>query len=206
MNHIIKQKSIISLILILLLSGTLPVQSQEQQHLNEFVRQSRTIVSNFSFALIRRCEMEVESIGLYAATEVCRITAPQVYYEYSVRNNIILNLVSLQPRNPVTGHADAWEQAGLLKMQKMLANGYPAKEIEIVELVQEPAQRYYRYMKPMIATEFCLQCHGTEQYISKDAADSMEFFYPNDKAMGYQLGDLIGAVSIKKIDNTSVKK
>lgn len=207
MNHT-KNKLISSLSLLLLFCGAIPVQAQEPK-LDEFANQSRRVAANFSATIIRRCEIEVETIGLYAATEVCRITAPQVYYEYSVKNNIILKLVSLNPRNIVTGHADAWEQAGLQKMQKMQKmynNGHQAKEIEIVELVQEPAQTYYRYMSPMFATPFCLKCHGTEKDITREAADSIRSFYPNDKSTGYRLGDLMGAVSIKKVYSPPAEK
>ncbi len=186
------------LLALLILLCANPLQAQEPK-LDEFARQSRNITTNFMASLIRTCEFEVESIGLYAAAEVCRITAPQVYYEYSIKHNIILNLVSLNPRNVVTGHADAWEQAGLLKMQKMLKKGHQPDELEIVELVQEPAERYYRYMKPMIATPFCLKCHGTKKDIDSEVVNSIKFFYPQDKSFGYLLGDLMGAVSIKKV-------
>ncbi|MBE9526392.1 MAG: DUF3365 domain-containing protein [Proteobacteria bacterium] len=197
MNHDKKQNLITNLILLISLSAGIPVWAQEP-NLDEFTKQSRRVAANFSATIIRKCELEVQSIGLYAATEVCRITAPQIYYEFSVKNNIVLNLVSLNPRNIITGHADAWEQAGLQKMQKMLKNGHQPKEVEIVELVQEPAKTYYRYMSPMIATPFCLKCHGTEKDIAEEAVSSIKSFYPNDKSIGYRLGDLIGAISIKK--------
>lgn len=98
----------------------------------------------------------------------------------------------------VTGHADAWEQAGLLKMKKMIKDGEKASDIEIIELVKEPAETYYRYMAPMIATPFCLKCHGKEKDIDNSVASSIDFLYPEDEATGYDLGDLMGAISIKK--------
>ncbi|MCK4825749.1 DUF3365 domain-containing protein [bacterium] len=185
-----------SLLLLLLLSAIIPVQAQDPD-LDKFTQETREIVSNFTASLIRRCEIEIESIGLHAATEICRITAPQVYYEYSVKHKIILNLVSLTPRNVVTGHADVWEQAGLLKIQKM-TNIDQTSKIEIVELVQEPAATYYRYMSPLFATSFCLKCHGKKTELDRGISSSIEFLYPEDKAMGYALGDLMGAISIKK--------
>ena len=78
-----------SLLLLLLLSATIPVRAQDPD-LDKFTQETREIVSNFTTSLIRRCEIEIESIGLHAATEICRITAPQVYYEYSVKHKIIL--------------------------------------------------------------------------------------------------------------------
>ena len=198
MNHSRKHKFITSLLILLSLSTAHQGLAQDPA-LEDFTLQSRSITANFTAALIRTCELEVESLGLHAATEVCRITAPQVYYEHSIKNHIILNLVSLNPRNPVTGHADACEQAGLLKMQQLLDQGHNPDTIEIAALVKEPAETYYRYMKPMIATPFCLKCHGTEQHLSRDLVNTIKHFYPDDHSFGYQLGELMGAVSIKKI-------
>jgi hypothetical protein len=197
MNHTNKQSLISRVLVLLLFSASFTVQADDSG-LDVFIKQTRVIVSDFTASLIRRCEIEIESIGLHAAAEICRITAPQVYYEYSVKNNIILNLVSLTPRNAVTGHADAWEQAGLLQMKKMIKDGENTSDIEIVELVKEPATTYYRYMSPLIATPFCLKCHGKEKDIDASAASSLEFMYPQDEAMGYDLGELMGAISIKK--------
>jgi hypothetical protein len=193
-----KTKPLISSVLgLLLFTAGFTVQADDAD-LDLFIKQTRVIVSDFTASLIRRCEIEIESIGLHAAAEICRITAPQVYYEYSVKNKIILNLVSLTPRNAVTGHADAWEQAGLLKMEKLIKDGENTSNIEIVELVKEPAATYYRYMSPLVATPFCLKCHGKEKEINNSAASSIEFMYPQDEAMGYDLGELMGAISIKK--------
>jgi hypothetical protein len=184
--------------LISLLVASTAMAEADASGLDKFSNETRVIVADFTASLIRRCEMEIESIGLHAATEVCRITAPQVYYEYSIKNDIILNLVSLTPRNAVTGHADAWEQAGLLKMQEMLKQGVDSGKIEIIELVKEPAASYYRYMSPLIATPFCLKCHGETTQLDKSAETSIDFLYPTDKAKGYKLGDILGAVSVKK--------
>lgn len=196
MNYLNIKSIISSLLFLLFLPGNTALA--EDADLDTFVKQTRVIVSDFTASLLRRCEIEIESIGLHAATEICKISAPQVYYEYSIKNKIILNLVSLTPRNKVHGHADAWEQAGLLKMEKMLKEGKKTSDIEIIELVKEPAATYYRYMSPLVATSFCLQCHGKSKDISTNAASSIEFLYPQDEAMGYELGDLIGAISIKK--------
>lgn len=80
-----KRKSLISSLLILLFfSGAFSLRA-EDSGLDVFVKQTRVIVSNFTASLIRRCEIEIESVGMHAAAEICRITAPQVYYEYSVK-------------------------------------------------------------------------------------------------------------------------
>jgi hypothetical protein len=186
-----------NLLILLLLSSLVPVQAQELE-LEEFTMQSRKNAANFLSAIKRARSLEIDTIGLPSTLETCRHHAPQLYYEHSVKNNIMIRRVSLAPRNPVTGSADAWEQAGLLKMQKMLTEGGKVGEMEIVELVQEPTEEYYRYLKPIVAEPDCLKCHGTEKDISKEAANAIKLFYPKDRATNYKDCDLIGAVSIKR--------
>jgi len=191
-----------ALVILLLLSSVVPALAQDLE-LEEFAIQSRKNAADFMSALKRTRKLEIETVGLFSTLETCRHHAPQLYYEYSVKNNIMLRRVSLAPRNPVTGSADAWEQAGLLKMQKMLKEGGKANKMEIIELVEEPAEQYYRYLKPIVAEEDCLKCHGTEKDISKEAADAIKLFYPKDRATGYKDCDLIGAVSIKREKSTA---
>ena len=191
-----------NLLILLLLSSVVPALAQELE-LEEFTMQSRKNAAYFISSLERTRRLEIETVGLFSTLETCRHHAPQLYNEHSVKNNIILRRVSLAPRNPVTGSADAWEQAGLLKMQKMLKEGGKANDMEIVELVQEPAEQYYRYLKPIVVDADCLKCHGTEKDISKEAADAIKLFYPKDRAAGYKECDLIGAVSIKREKSTA---
>jgi len=197
MTYSSKKNKIGSLLILLSLSSFVPVLAQDFE-LEEFTMQSRENAADFLSAIKRARSLEIETIGLIPTIETCRHHAPQLYYEHSVKNNILIHRVSLAPRNPVTGSADAWEQAGLLKMQKMLKMGGKANEIEIVELVQDPAGEYYRYLKPIVAEEGCLKCHGTEKDISQDAANALKLFYPKDKAINYKACDLMGAVSIKR--------
>jgi hypothetical protein len=192
-----KKSQITSLLILLFLSSFVPVQAQELA-LEEFTIQSRKNAANFLSAIKRARSLEIETIGLPSTLETCRHHAPQLYYEHSVKNNIMIRRVSLVPRNPVTGSADAWEQAGLIKMQKMLKEGGKPNKMEVVELVQDPAGEYYRYLKPIVVEAACLKCHGTEKDISQDTASAIKLFYPKDKAINYKVCDLIGAVSIKR--------
>lgn len=185
-------------LLILLLSATgIPLHADESE-LEAFIKECRMNVDGFRAILKRTRRLEIEAIGLSVTSEMCRITAPQLYHEFSIGNEIMLRRVSLRPRNIIVGHADAWEQAGLLHLQKLKNDGHNIAEIDIAELVTEPAGQYFRYQSPILVEEGCLKCHGKEKDIDSDTARSLMIHYPNDNATGYQTGDLIGAISIKK--------
>ena len=54
------------------------------------------------------------------------------------------------------------------------------------------------YLKPILVQAPCLSCHGPFEQIGPDVKQILQTKYPDDKATGYQLDDLRGAVSIKK--------
>jgi hypothetical protein len=45
--------------------------------------------------------------------------------------------------------------------------------------------------------EMCLQCHGTENHISKIVSEKLTELYPNDLAVDYDKGDFRGAIRIQ---------
>jgi hypothetical protein len=162
---------------------------------------ARQDAARFKSTMTKTRRMEIETLGKSATSSVCKMTAPRIYHEYSSRYNIVLRRVSLRPRNAVSGHADAWEQAGLLAMQQKLADGVDTGKIEIAELVKEPAGESFRYLSPIYVEPGCLACHGTENEIDPETLRTIRLNYPDDKATGYSVGDLIGAVSIiRRID------
>jgi hypothetical protein len=54
----------------------------------------------------------------------------------------------------------------------------------------------FRYMKAIPTAELCVACHGAE--IPPDVAAKLEELYPQDKARGFQPGDIRGAFTITR--------
>jgi len=62
-------------------------------------------------------------------------------------------------------------------------------------LVERVSEEKFKFYKPlMMDKEVCLKCHG----ILKDSAlkEEISARYPNDKAMGYKMNDLRGAIVV----------
>jgi len=70
---------------------------------------------------------------------------------------------------------------------------------EYVEIVQEGEFRYLRYLKPIVLQAECINCHGSEADIMPEVKQLIAQEYTDDKAVGYRIGDLRGAVSLKKV-------
>ena len=69
---------------------------------------------------------------------------------------------------------------------------------DAVEVVTEPAGRYFRYMKAIPMGQPCLPCHGPVATLSEGVKAQLAAEYPHDRAVDYQIGQVRGAVSIKK--------
>ena len=64
--------------------------------------------------------------------------------------------------------------------------------------MQEDGRAVYRYMRALPTQELCLGCHGTDDRLSPAVKARLAALYPDDKAVGYGLGQIRGAMTIKK--------
>jgi hypothetical protein len=168
-----------------------PIQAAEIEPL-------RTAASALAEQLGSVLRSELERGGAAAAVKVCRDVAPAVAGELSRRHGWRVTRVSLATRNPLLGTADAWEQAVLLSFAERLAKGEPPAGVEHAEVVTEPAGRYLRYMRALPMQPACLQCHGNPAQLAPEVTAELAQRYPFDRATGHELGQLRGAVSIKR--------
>lgn len=141
---------------------------------------------------------ELERTGPIRAIIVCKYTAPEVASSVSRQSGMRVARVSLRPRNPALGTADSWEQQILLDFEKMAAKGEKPEGLETSEVVTEPSGRYFRYMKAIPVGQPCLACHGPVANLSEGVKAQLAAEYPHDRAVDYQVGQIRGAVSVKK--------
>ena len=141
---------------------------------------------------------ELAKGGPEGAVVVCKNVAPELAGRLSRETGWRVSRVSLKTRNPLLGSPDAWEQRGLEEFDRRVAAGEKAETLEVTEVVEEPAGRYYRYMKALPVQPLCLTCHGTAETISPDVQQRLRLEYPNDRATGYRAGQVRGAVTVKR--------
>ena len=141
---------------------------------------------------------ELAKGGPDGAVAVCKDIAPELAGRLSRETGWRVSRVSLKTRNPLLGSPDAWEQRGLEEFDRRAATGEKAETLEVAEVVEEPAGRYYRYMKALPVQPLCLTCHGTAETIPPDVQQRLRTEYPNDRATGYRAGQVRGAVTLKR--------
>ena len=118
--------------------------------------------------------------GPAEAIQVCRVKAPEIAKALSV-DGVRLGRSSHRLRNPDNTAPD-W--VGPI-MQRYL--DVPTKrEPRAVEL----AENRWGYVEPIMVQPLCLNCHGSE--LAPDVAAQVSELYPEDRATGFEAGDLRG--------------
>ena len=106
---------------------------------------------------------------------------------------VSIKRITLKPRNPAN-EATGDEKAVLEALQTLNEN-----HVRLPRHLVQKTQNGYKYYKPLrITKKVCLKCHGTK--IDPKLKAEIAKRYPSDKATGYKMGDLRGAivVTIKK--------
>ncbi|WP_035383591.1 DUF3365 domain-containing protein [Ferriphaselus sp. R-1] len=159
---------------------------------------AKAIALPFLKQLAAENQKAVAEGGPESAIQVCKEIAPRMAGEASRKHGLKLSRVSLKVRNPMLGTPDAWEQKVLQGFEARAAKGEKPETIEFSEVVQEPAGKYFRFMKAIALQPGCVSCHGASEQISDATKARLAEDYPYDRATGYAPGQIRGAVSIKQ--------
>ncbi len=168
------------------------------QSSDELLATSRAASAQLVQQLGKELKQALAAGGPTNAIGVCKDIAPQIAAQLSRGSGAKVARISLKARNPLLGTPDAWEQGVLAAFDRRAASGEKAETLEYAEVVAEPQGRYYRYMKAIPVQPLCLACHGTEDTISLEVKQRLQAEYPHDRATGYSLGQIRGAVTVKR--------
>jgi Protein of unknown function (DUF3365) len=131
-----------------------------------------------------------------AALRVCASAAQNIARRHE-REGWRVRRVSEKVRNPADT-PDVTELAVLRAWQAEQRAGRLTPAAEHQDIVTEGGRRYLSYMKPIfIAGPVCLQCHGAPDKLALGVAEALAALYPMDRATGYSVGDLRGAITVK---------
>lgn len=140
---------------------------------------------------------EMQTNGIVAAVSVCSDTAQILTNNYGINKGIYIKRVSFKNRN-INNQPDEFEAKALKYFEELNFSGKLTDTSEYFEVISEEGVKTVRFMKPIIMQAPCLGCHGTVENIGPDVKTVLNNKYPDDKATGYQMDDLRGAVSIQK--------
>lgn len=172
--------------------------ASDEETRNRYLEEARTGASMVMTRLRAELQREMDRTGPIRSIAVCKYSAPELTSEVSRQTGMRITRVSLRPRNPALGGADAWEQQTLLDFEKRVAKGEKAEALEVSEVVTEPAGRFFRYMKAIPMGQPCLACHGPLASLSDGVRAQLAVEYPHDRAVNFEVGQVRGGVSVKR--------
>lgn len=140
---------------------------------------------------------EMQANGIVAAVSVCSDTAQLLTNNYGIKKGIYIKRVSFKYRNE-NDAPNKIETEALKMFEELKQKGELKETTEFFKTTEENGATSVIYLKPILVQAPCLSCHGPFEQIGPDVKQILQTKYPDDKATGYQLDDLRGAVSIKK--------
>ena len=158
---------------------------------------ARSVAGAVPPKLLDVLNQEIAKAGVVSAIAVCNEKAPQMAKNASEQTGWGIRRVSLRNRNP-KAVPDAWERAGLEDFDRRAAGGEALSGLERFGVVEADGKKEYRYMKALPVQRVCVACHGTEANIKSEVAEKIKALYPDDKGVGYDIGQIRGAITIRK--------
>jgi hypothetical protein len=162
------------------------------------LKEMRSTTTEFMKELKGILIKEIQQGGILSSVAVCSDTAQLLTNNFGLQRGVFVKRVSFNNRNE-NNFPDEYEKQILNKFQSMHKNNKLTETSENIEIIVDDDSKYLRYLKPILIQAECLNCHGSESEIPEDAKILIAKKYPNDKAIEYKLGDLRGAVSVKKV-------
>ena len=156
--------------------------------------EARKVATTLPPKLLAALQEEISKSGPEGAIPVCRDMAPKMAGEISQQTGWKIKRVSLKTRNEARAIPDAWEKAALEDFDKRAAAGEPPAQLEKGEKIDNE----YRYVKALPVQSLCLSCHGSVDQLSPAVKSALGQHYPNDRATGYSVGQIRGAISVRK--------
>ena len=180
----------------LCLLGLSLVQAQAQD--SDMLTQSRAVSQSMLKELGQKLQSAMAEGGAVNAIGVCNTQAPEIAGRVSTQNQVKLSRVGTRARNPVMGVPNDWQAKALAQFDAALVRGDKPADIEFSETVNTASGKEFHFAKPIVLQPMCVSCHGSPEQISPEVKAKLNELYPNDKAVGYQPGQLRGAVVLSR--------
>jgi hypothetical protein len=187
--------SISALIVIVLLFSCTEKKTEVNENQLEGMRTTSTeFMKTLKGILIK----QIQTKGVVQAVSVCSDTAQVLTNNFGLQKGVFIRRVSFKNRNE-NNYPDDFEKKILSEFELLKQNNELNDKTEHFEVVKEGEYTYLRYLKPILIQAECLNCHGNKDEMMPEVKELIALKYSGDKAVGYNIGDLRGAVSVKKV-------
>lgn len=174
-----------------LLLGLTVISCQQTTHnereISDLKNQADSIATVSQMILLQNVAGAIQKGGIDYAIEFCNIQAMPLTDSIADHLKVYIQRLSDKNRNPDNAIQTQMDSIAWEKMKS-----------EKTDFTKQDKNGEVYYYKPiLIAMPTCIKCHGGKNDISESTQRIINQKYPNDKAVGYQMGDLRGMWKIK---------
>lgn len=151
-------------------------------------------IMSLAGALTATLKQGIKAEGHAASVKLCNLQAPVITKASSAEGGATdwtVSRTSLKLRNP-TNAPDDWVEQVMKDFEQRKANGEPVKTIAHTEVRDG---KFY-LVKAIPTKAGCLACHGAN--VVEDVKAKLAGLYPDDKATGFNVGDIRGVFVASK--------
>jgi len=159
------------------------------------IANAKAAIKEFAGALQTELKTAMKAGGPVAAIAVCNARAMPITEKIAAEKGLQLSRVSLKNRNPVNTPND-WQTTVLEGFEKQYAAGKDIAVLAWSETVYSDGGQEFRFMKAIPTGAVCLACHGAD--ITPDVSQILANLYPEDRATGFNEGDIRGAFVVTR--------
>jgi hypothetical protein len=135
----------------------------------------------------------LEAEGPVATVQVCSEIAQERTADFAAEG-VYVRRISDRLRNPLNA-PDADEAREIERMHALDAEGRLPPEI--LRVIERNGARQLHLLRPIRIQQPCLACHGAADQLDPEVQRIIADRYPEDRATGYSIGQLRGAVSVR---------
>jgi hypothetical protein len=179
---------------VLLLAG--PAAGDEVAAIKD---EAKGLIKQFAGELKGELVSALDSGGPLNAIGVCNVKAPQIADELSRAAGWTVARSSHKLRNPAN-EADDFTAAAIADFLERQANGEQPDTMVKAGILEEDGTKVFRLVKAIPTGEVCLACHGAES-VAPEVEAALAELYPEDRARGFQVGEMRGVFTLKKVLN-----
>lgn len=173
--------------------GDIPKEAQMNSETQFFMNKGQEVVSKLGTTLLSRLNHRYEQTQSVPRTvSYCKVVAYNLVDTMGSSLALEARRVSQKVRNLKDEPTDA-ERDILRQYESDNRNDRPTEP-----MIKEIDPNTIAYYQPITMGAFCLKCHGkVGEDISEEDYAYIKSEYPNDRAVGYEVGDLRGMWSVK---------
>ncbi len=162
---------------------------------NEPTDEARALIKQFGSNLKGQLVGAMKEGGPVNAIQFCNLSAPGIAADVAAESGWEIGRTSLKIRSEAN-KPDPWELKVLEAFEAQKLAGAAPATLEYSEVVEADGNKRFRYMKAIPTEKACLNCHAEK--VVPEVESKLHELYPNDKARGFNEGDIRGAFTLSK--------